>query len=435
VNSAGEVWRGVLEILEKDLTPTAIKTWFGNCQVVDLKDKLLVVHTPSEFTRDIIVSRYAGSIKSALREIFSTDFDILVISEAELASYLDKSRSAPANPFDGSQFTFDKFVVGASNRFAYAAAVAVSQSPAAKYNPLFIYGDSGLGKTHLLYSIGHAMKNNFPGFCIVYVKGDDFINELVNAIGNKTNTEFREKYRMADLLLVDDIQFIAGKEQTQEEFFHTFNALYESGKQIVLTSDRPPKEMLRLEDRLKSRFEWGLLADIQPPDYETRVAIIKNKAQRLGVPLPDRACNYIAENVKENIRQIEGIVRKIQAYRELETGGNIEMEQIEKITREVIRNEKVYTPDYIIEKIALYYGISVEEISGKSKIKNTALARQISMYLLRKLTNLTLEDIGSLLNKDHSTVLHAIRRIEDSMSSSPELADVIRDITANIANK
>ncbi len=435
MNSTSEVWRGVLDMLEKELTPTAIKTWFGNCQVVELKDDTIVLHTPSEFSRDIIASRYTGSIKNALKEIFSTDFKVAVISDAELAAYMDKSRAAVSNPFDGSQFTFDKFVVGASNRFAYAAAVAVSQNPAVKYNPLFIYGDSGLGKTHLLYSIGHAMKNTFPNFCIVYVKGDDFINELVNAIGNKTNTEFREKYRMADLLLVDDIQFIAGKEQTQEEFFHTFNALYESGKQIVLTSDRPPKEMLRLEDRLKSRFEWGLLADIQPPDYETRVAIIKNKAQRLGVPLSDKVCNYIAENVKENIRQIEGIVRKIQAYRELETSGTIEMEQIEKITKEVIRNEKVYTPDFIIEKIASYYGITVEEISGKSKIKNTALARQISMYLLRKLTNLTLEDIGALLNKDHSTVLHAIRRIEDNMSTSPELADVIRDITANIANK
>ena len=292
-----------------------------------------------------------------------------------------------------------------------------------------------MGKTHLLYSIGHAIKNTFPNFRIVYIKGDDFTNELINAIQTSKSMEFKEKYRMADLLLVDDIQFIAGKVQTQEEFFHTFNALYESGKQIVLTSDRPPKEMLRLEDRLQSRFEWGLLADIQPPDFETRVAITKNKALRLGVPLPDKASHYIAENVKVNIRQIEGIVRKIQAYRDLENNGTIDMEQVEKITKEVIRNEKVYTPEYIIEKIASYYGISIEEISGKSKIKNTALARQISMYLMRKLTNLTLEEIGAVLNKDHSTVLHAIRRIEDNISNTPELADVIRDITANITNK
>jgi chromosomal replication initiator protein len=293
----------MLDILEKELTPTAKKPGSETVGLLTLKIIFLFFILPPN-SPDIIVSRYTNNL-SPLEEIFSKDFDILVVSEAELPSYLEKSRSVSVNPFDDSQFTFEKFIVGASNRFAYAAAVAVSQNPAVKYNPLFIYGDSGLGKTHLLYSIGHAMKNNFPNFCIVYIKGDDFINELVNAIGNKTNTEFREKYRMADLLLVDDIQFIAGKEQTQEEFFHTFNALYESGKQIVLTSDRPPKEMLRLEDRLKSRFEWGLLADIQPPDYETRVAIIKNKAQRLGVPLNDKVCNYIAENVKDNIRQIE----------------------------------------------------------------------------------------------------------------------------------
>ncbi len=435
MNSTGEVWRGVLDILEKELTPTAIKTWFGNCRIIDLKDKLLVLHTPSEFCRDIITTRYSGSLKAALREIFGSDFDISVISDSELSTYLDKSKAAVLNPFDGSQFTFEKFVVGTSNRFAYAAAVAVSEKPAVTYNPLFIYGDSGLGKTHLLYSIGHAIKNTFPNFRIVYIKGDDFTNELINAIQTSKSMEFKEKYRMADLLLVDDIQFIAGKVQTQEEFFHTFNALYESGKQIVLTSDRPPKEMLRLEDRLQSRFEWGLLADIQPPDFETRVAITKNKALRLGVPLPDKASHYIAENVKVNIRQIEGIVRKIQAYRDLDNNGTIDMEQVEKITKEVIRNEKVYTPEYIIEKIASYYGISIEEISGKSKIKNTAMARQISMYLMRKLTNLTLEEIGTVLNKDHSTVLHAIRRIEDNISSSPELADVIRDITANITNK
>ncbi len=435
MNSTGEVWRGVLDILEKELTPTAIKTWFDSCRIIEINDNLLVLHTPSAFCRDIISTRYSGNVKAALKEIFGTEFELSVISDAELSAYLDKSKAAVLNPFDGSQFTFDKFVVGASNRFAYAAAVAVSEKPAVTYNPLFIYGDSGLGKTHLLYSIGNAIKNTFPNFRVVYIKGDDFTNELINAIQTSKSIEFKEKYRMADLLLVDDIQFIAGKVQTQEEFFHTFNALYESGKQIVLTSDRPPKEMLRLEDRLQSRFEWGLLADIQPPDFETRVAIIKNKASRLGVPLPDKACHYIAENVKVNIRQIEGIVRKIQAYRDLENNGTIDMEQVEKITKEVIRNERVYTPEYIIEKIASYYNITTEEIAGKSKIKNTALARQISMYLMRKLTSLTLEEIGAVLNRDHSTVLHAIRRIEDNISNSPEFADVIRDITANITNK
>ena len=324
---------------------------------------------------------------------------------------------------------------GMCDKIAYAAAVAVSQNPATKYNPLFIYGDSGLGKTHLLYSIAHALRKSNPNYRIVYIKGDDFINELISAIQTGQNSEFRDKYRRADLLLVDDIQFIAGKTQTQEEFFHTFNALYESGKQIVLTSDRPPKDMLRLEDRLKSRFEAGLMVDVQPPDFETRVAIVKNKSLRLGIPIADDVCFYIAENIKANIRQIEGILKKIQAYIELEAESSISMELVERISKDVIRSEKSYAPEFIIEKIAAYYNLSVEDILGKGKTKNIANARQIAIYLMRKLTGLTLAEIGGALNRDHSTVLHSIRKIEDSIATDSELADTIRDITANITNK
>ncbi|MBP5165873.1 MAG: chromosomal replication initiator protein DnaA [Oscillospiraceae bacterium] len=435
MNSNEEVWDKVLEMLEGELTPTAIKTWFGSCRVISLRDNLLVLHTPSEFSRDVISSRYSSGIKGALKEIFGNEFELQVICDSELEQYESGEKNEAANIFDGDQFTFDKFIVGNSNRFAYAAAVAVAKNPAKTYNPLFIYGESGLGKTHLLYSIGHEIKNTFPKFRIVYIKGDDFTNELINAIQTGKNNEFREKYRRADLLLVDDIQFISGKVQTQEEFFHTFNSLYESGRQIVLTSDRPPKDMPRLEERLQSRFVWGLLADIQPPDYETRVAIAKNKASRMGLMLSDEACSYIADNIKENVRQIEGIIKKLQAYKELEPDGVNELSLVEKIIKDVIRSEKTYTPDYIVEKISSYFELTPEELSGKSKVKNTAQARQIAMYLMRKLTNMTLEEIGAVLNKDHSTVLHSIKKVEDSIAESPRFADSIREITANITNK
>ena len=435
MNSASDVWQAVLKLLEQHLSPTAISTWFSDCQVVELLDNRLILHTPSEFSQNIIMTRYLDLVKDALKEIFAADFDVQVIGDEELARRINRQPPLRKEFLGGDQFTFDKFVVGPTNRIAYAAALAVSQNPATKYNPLFIYGDSGLGKTHLLYSIANALRISRPDFRIVYIKGDDFTNELINAIQTGSNSEFREKFRMADLLLVDDIQFIAGKIQTQEEFFHTFNALYESGRQIVLTSDRAPKDMLRLEDRLKSRFEGGLMVDVQPPDYETRVAILKNKAARMGIPLAEEACVYIAENIKSNIRQIEGILKKIQAYLELERAENLDMDLVENITKEVIRSERSYTPEYIVEKTASFYDLSPEDILGKGKTKNIAAARQMATYLMRKLTTLTLEEIGGVLNRDHSTILHSIRKIEDSVNTDAALSDTVRDITANIMNK
>ena len=435
MNSASDVWQAVLKLLEQHLSPTAISTWFSDCQVVELLDNRLILHTPSEFSQNIIMTRYLDLVKDALKEIFAADFDVQVIGDEELARRINRQPPLRQEFLGGDQFTFDKFVVGPTNRIAYAAALAVSQNPATKYNPLFIYGDSGLGKTHLLYSIANALRISRPDFRIVYIKGDDFTNELINAIQTGSNSEFREKFRMADLLLVDDIQFIAGKIQTQEEFFHTFNALYESGRQIVLTSDRAPKDMLRLEDRLKSRFEGGLMVDVQPPDYETRVAILKNKAARMGIPLAEEACVYIAENIKSNIRQIEGILKKIQAYLELERAENLDMDLVENITKEVIRSERSYTPEYIVEKTASFYDLSPEDILGKGKTKNIAAARQMATYLMRKLTTLTLEEIGGVMNRDHTTILHSIRKIEDSVNTDAALSDTVRDITANIMNK
>ncbi len=437
MNSASDVWAKVLDILRGQLTETAITTWFSECIAVNATSSTLVIKTPTLLIKDIIESRFADNIKAALRELFSGDFDLVILGgNEELAQYLNGDNGT--SDFVGSpDFTFERFVVGNSNKYAHAAAKAVAESPGSVYNPLFIYGESGLGKTHLLYSIGNYIKKSRPSARIVYIKGDDFTNELINAIQTGKNIEFREKYRQADLLLVDDIQFIAGRIQTQEEFFHTFNTLYESHKQIVLTSDRPPMEILRLEDRLKTRFESGLLADIQPPDYETRMAIIRNKAQQLGILLPEDAANYIAENLTSNVRQIEGAVKKISAFRNIE-GCEITKDMVARVIRDMFRFRSSFamTPDMIIEEVAKYYHITAQDIKGQKRLKNMALARQISMYLIRKYTNLSLKDIGEQYeDRDHSTVLSSIRKVENLMSSSPEFVETMRDIEANLNSK
>ena len=435
MNSNADLWNEILKLLARDLSDTAVSTWFGDCRVLEVQDNLLLLHCPSEYSREIILTRYADLLKKVLKEIFAADFEISILTTEEMEQYLEKHRSPASDPFGSEEFTFEKFIVGNSNKMAFAAAKAVAENLANKYNPLLIYGDSGLGKTHLLYSIAHAIRHNRPKSRIVYIKGDDFTNELIGAIQTGRNSEFREKYRRADLLLVDDIQFIAGKVQTQEEFFHTFNTLYESGRQIVLTSDRPPKEMLRLEDRLRSRFEGGLMVDISPPDYETRVAIVKTKAARLGIPLAEDAGNYIAENIKANIRQIEGILKKIQAYIDLQGAGAVNMELVQRITKEIIDSEKAYAPEYIIAKVADFYDITPDEVIGKGKTKNVANARQMSIFLTRKLTGLTLEQIGEVMNRDHSTVLHSIRKVEGLIQTDPKVSTVVRDITSNINSK
>ena len=435
MNSNTDLWNEILKLMGREMSDTAISTWFGGCRVLELQDNLLLLHCPNDYSREIILGRYTDVLKRALKELFSADFEVSILTTEEMEQYLAQHRSPAADPFGNEEFTFEKFIVGNSNKMAYAAAKAVGESLTNQYNPLLIYGDSGLGKTHLLYSIAHAIRHNRPKSRIVYIKGDDFTNELVSSIQTGRNSEFREKYRSADLLLVDDIQFIAGRVQTQEEFFHTFNTLYESGRQIVLTSDRPPKDMLRLEDRLRSRFEGGLMVDISPPDYETRVAIVKTKAVRLGIPLDEEAGNYIAENIKANIRQIEGILKKIQAYIDLQGAGAVNMELVQRITKEIIDSEKAYAPDLIIRKVADFYDITPEEVIGKGKTKNVANARQMSIYLIRKLTGLTLEQIGEVLNRDHSTVLHSIRKVEESLQNDPKLVDTVHDITANITNK
>ncbi len=432
MNSLNDIWDKIIEILSHQLTATAINTWFSDCTPVDIEDSRLVLHTTSDFKRDIITSRFGDTIKAALSDLFSCDFDLLVLSGDEISDFAIKKKVDSSLP-EMAGYTFDRFIVGNSNKFAHAAAIAVAENPGKTYNPLFIYGNSGLGKTHLLLAIGQQIHEKSPEKSIAYIKGDEFTNQLVKSIKDGTAEEFRQKYRNVDLFLVDDIQFIAGKQQTQNEFFHTFNNIYEAGHQIVITSDRPPLEMSILDDRLRTRFEGGLMADIQPPDLETRMAITRNKAAQLGLLLSDDAVEYIANNITANIRQLEGVIKRLTAYKEI-LDDIITIDSVKRAIKDVIRiGTYIPTPESIIRETARYYSLKPEDLKGQSRAKNTAMARQVSMYLMRSLTNLSLKDIGAEYeDRNHATVLSSIRKVEDLLKTDPSMAGTVRDITSNI---
>ena len=433
MNSINDIWDSIMEILSSQLTSTSINTWFADCTPIELNDGKFVLHTTTKFKRDIISQRFGDTIKSALSDLFSCNFNLIVLAGDELDEYREIKKDECSLPeMDG--YTFENFIVGNSNKFAHAAALGVTRNPGSKsYNPLFIYGNSGLGKTHLLLAIGSAIHESDPTAKIAYIKGDEFTNQMIGSIKGGTTEEFRQKYRNVDLFLVDDIQFIAGKESTQEEFFHTFNNIYEAGHQIVITSDRPPIDMLTLDDRLRTRFEGGILADVQPPDLETRIAIIRNKAGQLGMQLSDSVVQFIAENVTSNIRQIEGVVKRLTAYRELEVD-DITVNYVRQVIKDVIRiGTYIPSPDVIIEETARYYGISVEDIQGQKRNKNIAAARHIAIYLVRTLTNLSLNDIGAHFeDRNHATVLASINKIEALIKTDKDVAATVRDISSNI---
>ena len=437
LNSVADIWASVLSILSETLSSVAITTWFNDCTAVDLVGNKLILHTTSDFKKRIIESRFSDMIKAALSDIFADEFDVVLLCGDELDRYLEQKNkdSLADNPDDEDDYTFDNFVVGSSNKFAHAAAVAVASGANKDFNPLFIHGESGLGKTHLLYAIRHEIKLRHPEYSIVFVKCDDFVNELIAAIQTKKNVAFREKYRSADVLLIDDIQFIGRTDFGQEEVFHTFNTLYEANRQIVFTSDRPPNEIQRLTDRLQNRFESGILVSVEPPDYETRMAIIKNKATQLGLVLDEDVANYIAENLTANVRQLEGAVNKIKAYQDL-MNEKIDISSIGRILKDMFKEKTSFvTPDIIIEETAKYFNVTPEDIKGPSRTKLFVSARQISMYLIRTLTNFSLTEIGECFNRDHTTVINSLKQIEKNIKNDPNFYKIIKDITSNINSR
>lgn len=423
----------ILDRLREDLSETTIKTWFDETTVIALEGNELILHCPNAFKRSNIQDRFLPNIEAGLRDIFSSDIAVRLLDDEALRQRQNKEEAKPASIMDSGEFTFDTFVVGPSNQLACSAARAVADAPGRRYNPLFIYGSSGLGKTHLLYAIAHEIRKQSPSARILYIKGDEFINDFIETVrSGRSMNDFRVKYREADLMLVDDIQFVAGKVETQNEFFHTFNTLYESKKQIVLTSDRPPQEMALLDDRLRTRFEWGLMADVQQPVLETRVAIVKNKAANLGLILDDSIANYIAGKITSNVRQLEGTVHKIKAFHDL----NIPIDQaaVDRAIQDMIRsNEFTITPDNIIKEVCRYFRLEEDQIRGPSRSRDILNARQIAMYLIRRMTSLSLDETGKLFGgRDHSTTLNGVTKVENRMKNDNTFAETVKAIITNV---
>ena len=422
-----DIWNEVLDLIKVELTEVSFNTWLKTIKPVTIADDRIILAAPNEFTKGILKGRYLNLIESAVTEVMKNEYSIyFTIPGEEISANIGQS-IAVDNDMENMQksmlnpkYTFDSFVIGNSNRFAHAASLAVAEAPAQAYNPLFIYGGVGLGKTHLMHAIGHYILNQGQTNKVVYVSSEKFTNELINSIRDDKNNEFRSKYRNVDTLLIDDIQFIAGKESTQEEFFHTFNALHEANKQIIISSDRPPKEIPTLEDRLRSRFEWGLIADIQAPDLETRIAILKKKAKVENISVPNDVMLYIATMIKSNIRELEGALIRMVAYSSL-TNEDVTVELAKEALKDVISNNKPkeITVDSIKDIVSKDFDIKMNDFNSRKRTRAIAYPRQVAMYLTRELTDLSLPKIGDEFGgRDHTTVMHAYDKIETEIEES-----------------
>lgn len=436
MESYSEVWSLAKEYCKGKCSETIYNLWIEPLTMKSFENNKIVLLT-SEFKANIVRSKFIDLLSEALEKTMGFPVEVEIVSQSlskkEDIEIKEKSIEENLNKYD---FTFDTFIVGSSNKFAYAASQAVAATPGQAYNPLFIYGNSGLGKTHLLNAICTEIKNNNPDAKIIYTSGEDFTNELIQSLEKKTMAEFHNKYRTIDVLLVDDIQFIAGKASTQEEFFHTFNALIQDNKQIVLASDRPPKEIALLEDRIKTRFEWGLLADIQPPDIETRIAIIKRKASLMSFELPDEVVQYIAEKIKNNVRQLEGAVKKINALCTI-SGHEPSIIIAQKAIKDILSDNQPLpvTITKILEEVARTYGTTVDNILSKKRNANISEARQAAMYIVREVTSLPMEKIGEEFGgKHHSTVIYNITQMEEKMKTSATTRSTIQGIINNITD-
>ena len=425
------------DLLKDEVTKISYENWIKDLELESAENGNIVLVANTVFQKDSIMSRYYDLFKNTFRFLTNKEWDINVILKSDDStpmqetSNLEQSTNSYVNPNSNlnPKYTFDTFVVGNNNRFAHAAALAVAEAPAKSYNPLFVYGGSGLGKTHLMHAIGNEVLKNNKTLNVLYVDSEKFTNQLINAIKDSKTEQFKNKYRNIDVLLIDDIQFIAGKERIQEEFFHTFNSLHGSGKQIIISSDRPPKDIPLLEDRLKSRFEWGLIADISNPDYETRFAILKKKAQLDNIYIDDEILSNIATKIDSNIRELEGTLNRLIATSSL-TQAPITMEMSERAINDVVKNkEKVLSYDLIQETVAKYFNITVNDLKGSRRSNDIALPRQIAMYLCRTIAQMSTNAIGSCFGKrDHSTVLHACNKIEKDIKQDNNLKMVVDSV-------
>lgn len=461
LNQLRLVWEEVLSIMAADLPERSFDAWLKDSRPVYLDGNTLYVEFPNEFTKDWVEARYFNPLTRTLRQVTNREWDLkFTIPEgvrslgspgAPAARQMPTNRNwsnraplseqpAPADPpaprssVLNPRYTFENFVVGNSNRFAHAASLAVAEGPAKAYNPLFIYGGVGLGKTHLMHAIGHYALEQNSNISVVYVTSETFTNDLISAIGKKSMVDFRNKYRNADILLIDDIQFVAGKESTQEEFFHTFNALYEANRQLVISSDRPPKDIPTLEERLRSRFEWGLTADIQPPDLETRIAILRKKAKDDNLVIDQEILSYIATHIQSNIRELEGALVRVIAHANLHNTP-LTLETVAEALKDILKTSahQPVTIEGIMEIVADYYSIKVSELKSKRRTRNITFPRQIAMYLARDLTESSLPEIGQAFGgRDHSTVIHAIEKIESELKLDPSLQSTVTELISLI---
>ena len=428
------VWAKVLGYMEQQLSEVMVSAWFDDAEVIELTETELIIYSPSEFRQDHIRATYAPYIEEALQRLFQSHAKLVVWGETEKKAKQNKNENNCS--YFNSQFVFENFIPGSVNALPLKVASAVAADPGLNvYNPIFFYGPPGVGKTHLLYSIANEIAKKHPQKKIVCIKGDQFTNELVKSILNGGTAQFREKYREADILLVDDIQFIAGKESTQEEFFHTFNELYENGKQIVLTADRKPGDMATLEHRLQSRFGVGVLVAIAPPDPQTRILITRAKSKQLCLDLKSEIIEYIATNLSDNIRQIEGALKKIRAFRDL-AGMELTMENVVHAIEDMQTGENsvLVTPALIVRNVCKYYGVEEDILKGPQRSRNISEPRQVAMYLMRQMLNMSQDEIAKVFSRERTTVVHALKQVEKTIQlKGNKLDPILRDLQSNIA--
>lgn len=430
-----ELWELVKEDMRASVKEIAYDFWLAPLEFVKYDNNKITLRINADFKRNTILDKFSTTIRDSVENVFGFPVDVeIILPGEEKIEEEGKIDSATKKAMNKYNYSFENFIVGSSNKFAHAAAVNVANNPGGSYNPLFIYGHSGLGKTHLLCAIQKQILKNTPSANIIYTSGELFTNELVHYICLRDTHTFHEKYRNVDVLLIDDIQFIAKTVSTQEEFFHTFDYLIQKGKQVVLTSDRPPKEMVTLEERLRNRFEWGLMADIQPPTIETRMAIVKLKADEIGIELSDDIIKYIAEHIKKNIRQLEGIVKKIEAYYHLYMESPT-LENVRDMMADLINDEQAYpiTVDNIITEVGRIFNVTPVEIKSEKRNANIVLARQVAMYIVHETMNLSLQNIGNEFGKKHyTTVMHSLSEIESKMSKNVTLRATVDDVLKNL---